>query len=53
MLVLFTAVEAVDVFDTLFVSVPVPDEVLLSLFWVPGNAGKSSLLIVNSVVSDV
>ena len=43
--------DVVDVLDT-FVSDPLPVDVLLSLFCVPGRAGKSSLLIVNSVVSD-
>ena len=41
----------VDVLDIL-ASDPLPVDVLLSLFCVPGKAGKSSLLIVNSVVSD-
>lgn len=48
---LLTVEDMVDVFDT-FVSDPLPVDVLLSLFCVPGKAGKSSLLIVNSVVSD-
>lgn len=49
---LLTDEDEVDVLETLLVSAPLPVDVLLSLFCVPGKAGKSSLLMVNSVVSD-
>ena len=48
---LLTLEDELDEFETLLISVPLPPDVLLSLFCVPGRAGKSSLLIVNSVVS--
>ena len=55
MLELLTVEEEVEVFETLLASPPAPlpaDAVLSLLFCVPGSAGKSSLLIVNSVVSE-